>query len=239
LPDRRNTGASLLATLSTLLMLATFHNLTHLENSIAGRVLLPDLIALGKAQAGLIQGGEWWRIITALTLHADWTHLAGNLTIGGIFIFFLCREVGTGVAWLTILAAGIIGNATNAWVQQPSHSSVGASTAVFGAVGILAAIGMVQYRKSRRQRWQMPVAAAIALLGILGTEGNNTDIGAHLFGFGSGIGLGLGLALTTERYGLPGVNLNILAALTSIATVSFAWWLALTAAGGNTTLMLP
>lgn len=229
LPATRTIKTSTLATVSTLLLLATFHNLIHLENSFNTTLSMPDWTHLGRAQAALIRDGEWWRTITALTLHADWTHLSGNLAIGGIFIFFLCREVGTGLAWFAILAAGTIGNYANAWLQNPSHSSVGASTAVFGAVGILAAIGMVHYRHHTRKRWQMPIAAALALLGILGTEGKNTDIGAHLFGFTAGIGLGLAVAITTSRIGLPGKGLNALFALASAVLVGIAWWSALAA----------
>ncbi|MEZ4602465.1 MAG: hypothetical protein R2861_03365 [Desulfobacterales bacterium] len=37
-----------------------------------------------------------------------------------------------------MLASGISGNLFNAWMYESAHVSIGASTAVFGAVGILA-----------------------------------------------------------------------------------------------------
>src|SRR6185369_4433376 len=110
------------------------------------------------------------------TLHADLTHLLSNVTIGGIFIILLCRELGSGLAWSLLLGSGALGNLVNALVQAPTHRSVGASTAVFGAVGILAAISMVRYRHHLQRRWFIPVAAGLALLAILGTEGKNTDL---------------------------------------------------------------
>ena len=220
-----------LATLSILILLATFHNITQLDVTEAG-VYLPDWVAVGSAQAGRILDGEWWRLVTALTLHADWAHLSANLAIGGVFTVFLCRELGSGLAWSLLLSAGVLGNLVNALVQPSNHSSVGASTAVFGAVGILAAISLVRYRHQLRKRWPLPIAAALSLLAVLGSEGKNTDLGAHLFGCLYGGFLGLITEYLIGRRGRPGRLLNALLALASAAIVGTAWWLALTA-GGN------
>jgi membrane associated rhomboid family serine protease len=218
-----------LATLSILILLATFHNITQLDVTEAG-VYLPDWVALGSARAGRILDGEWWRLVTALTLHADWAHLSANLAIGGIFTVFLCRELGSGLAWSLLLSAGVLGNLVNAVVQPESHSSVGASTAVFGVVGLLAAISLVRYRHQLRHRWPLPIAAALALLAILGSEGKNTDLGAHLFGCIYGWFLGLITEYLINRYGRPGRLANALLALVSTVVVVTAWWLALTSA---------
>jgi len=215
-----------LATLSILLLLAVFHNLIQLDLSLPGWYA-PDWVDLGNAQAAKIVAGQWWRLVTALTLHADWNHLSSNLAIGGIFVIFLCRELGSGLAWSLLLGSGMLGNLVNAYVQSPSHSSVGASTAVFGAVGILAAISLVRHRQELKKRWLPPVAAALALLALLGTEGKNTDLGAHLFGFVYGACFGLVTEYLVVRYGRPGRVLNALLALASGALVMLAWWLAL------------
>ena len=225
-PQERPLFENTLATLSVLILLATFHNLTRIEASLTG-ISMPDWIALGNAQASKILDGQWWRLVTALTLHADWAHLSSNLAIGGIFVYFLCRELGSGLAWSLLLSAGTLGNLVNAWVQSPGHSSVGASTAVFGAVGILAALSLVRYRHQLRHRWPVPVAAALALLALLGTEGKNTDLGAHLFGFVYGGFLGLITEYLILRRGCPGPVLNALLALISVAVVVGAWWAAL------------
>ena len=215
-----------LATLAVLVLLATFHNLTRVEISLSGHEL-PDWIAIGSADSAGILSGQWWRLVTALTLHADWLHLISNLAIGGAFIIFLCRELGSGLAWCLLLGSGILGNLVNAWAQPSNHSSVGASTAVFGAVGILAALNLVRHHYHLQRRWPLPVAAALALLALLGTEGKNTDLGAHLFGFVYGIFLGLITEYMIGRRGRPGRALNALLALAGIAVVALAWWAAI------------
>jgi membrane associated rhomboid family serine protease len=215
-----------LATLSVLILLATFHNITQFDTVQTG-ISMPDWVSIGNAQAAKILDGQWWRLVTALTLHADWAHLSSNLAIGGIFVIFLCRELGSGLAWSLLLGAGTLGNLVNAYMQPASHSSVGASTAVFGAVGILAALSLVRYRHNLLKRWIFPVAGALSLLALLGTEGKNTDLGAHLFGFVYGGFLGLITEYVIGRHGRPGWLLNATLALFSITVVVVAWWAAL------------
>lgn len=215
-------------TIWVLIAIAVFYNITHLNINLAGHHPV-DWTALGNAQAGKITAGEWWRLATALTLHADWQHLLGNLLIGGVFISRLCRDLRSGPAWLLLLGTGMLGNLANAWLQPPGHRSLGASTAIFGAVGLLAAISMMRYRHNLRprRRWTLPVAAALGLLAMLGAGGENTDIAAHLFGFLFGLPLGIGAELMIEYRGRPGGTVNLLLATVAVAIVTGSWWMAL------------
>jgi membrane associated rhomboid family serine protease len=215
-----------LATLSVLILLATFHNITLLDSLPFGNMRI-DWLALGNADSAKILDGQWWRAVTALTLHADWLHLSGNLAIGGVFIVFLCRDFGSGLAWTLLLGSGVLGNLANAFFQPYNHNSIGASTLVFGAVGILAAINLVRHRRHTHKRRAMPIAAALGLLALLGTEGKNTDLGAHLFGFVFGTVLGLAAEYLVGRYGRPGRGLNALLAPACAGLMVSAWWAAL------------
>lgn len=217
---------SSLTSLCILLLLACFFNLTQLQINLAGHHPV-NWTELGNAHAGEIIAGHWWRIFTALTLHADWLHLFGNLVLGGLFIQRLCLYLGAGLGWALVLTSGALGNLCNALLQSPDHRAVGASTAVFGAVGILAAIGMLRKRRILRPRWTLPVAAALALLALLGSSGERTDIGAHLFGFACGFALGLVTETLLRRCGRPGRALNQGLAVLCIALIGAAWWLAL------------
>ena len=57
----------------------------------------------GVLDAGFLERGEWWRVFTALTLHADLLHLLSNLAFGALFGYPAARLFGPGVAWLLIL----------------------------------------------------------------------------------------------------------------------------------------
>ena len=155
-----------------------------------------DWLAAGRLEAGPFWGGEWWRAVTALTVHLELAHLGGNLAFGAFYGYFVGRYLGSGVGWLAVLLAASGANALNAWVESPAHRSIGASTAVFAALGLLATY---TWRRGylRGTPWRAriaPIVASIGLLAFTGTTGENTDLGAHLFGFIAGLATGLGLA---------------------------------------------
>src|SRR5208283_4928412 len=54
--------------------------------------------------------GQWWRLFTAMWLHADLAHLATNATIGVILLGLAMGHYGTGVGLLTAYLAGAGGN---------------------------------------------------------------------------------------------------------------------------------
>jgi membrane associated rhomboid family serine protease len=150
------------------------------------------LFAVGAADAARIQTGEWWRAVTALTLHADFPHILSNAVVLLIFGSTLCTLVGPGVGLWLLLLAGAGGNLINTALRGAPHSAIGASTAIFGALGALAALRVVQRRRGARlsafAAWA-PLAAALALLGMLGSSARS-DVLAHLFGFLVGALLG-------------------------------------------------
>ncbi len=221
-PQQENTAT----TIWVLIALGLFHILTQQQITLFGHRPV-DWYALGNAHAGKILDGQWWRLVTALTLHSGGIHLFGNIVVGGIFITRLCRDLGSGLGWSLVLAGGVLGNLANAIVQNPDHRSIGASTAVFAAVGLLAALNSIRYRHNLRHRWPLPVAAALGLLALLGAGGENTDIGAHLFGFIFGIGLGLVTGFFTDRSGRINQKTNQILALATLFFILFAWWSAL------------
>ena len=155
-----------------------------------------DWLGKGAAQSGLMLGGEWWRAVTALCLHASSVHLLGNLAFGTVFLLLLAQLTGAGVAALSMVVAGTMGNVLSALVQTPQHTSIGASTAIFASLGIIVALrqSMRQGQAVSRLRNWTPVGGGLALLAFLGFSGENTDILAHVMGFGSGLVAGIVLS---------------------------------------------
>jgi membrane associated rhomboid family serine protease len=149
----------------------------------------------GRSDVAAVRAGEWWRVITALTLHADVGHLYGNVGFGAAFCALLARQIGVGMAWLMVLLGGAAGNLMNVALQPSWHTSIGASTSVFAALGLLAAYLWTARRlihDSWARRWT-PIVGAIVLLAWLGTGDENTDVVAHLTGFVGGFGIGAAL----------------------------------------------
>jgi membrane associated rhomboid family serine protease len=215
-----------LTTLSILGLLAIFHNLTYLNLDSWGLPVV-DWLERGCADAGKILAGEWWRTVTALTLHTDLLHLFSNIAIGSIFVVMVCKVLGSGLGWSLILLTGVVGNLWNAWLQPPDHLAVGASTALFGAVGLLATFNLVHNRTMLMKKWPLPLAAALALLAMLGATGDRVDVSAHLWGFASGVIFGAGAGFWIKTKGRPGRLVNALLAAAAAALVFFAWRTAL------------
>ncbi len=144
------------------------------------------------ASAADIMKGETYRTITALMLHADSVHLAGNMAGIAFFSMAVCTVTGRGVGWLMILMSGAIGNLINAFMYVSGHLSIGASTSVFGAIGILSGYQFLKKRRTRTGRFAawVPLGGGVALLGILGSAAH-VDLTAHLFGLMTGMVLGM------------------------------------------------
>lgn len=186
-----------------------------------------DWLGSGRMDAAAVRAGEWWRAVTALTVHLDLAHLGGNLAFGGFFAYFVARYFGAGLGWLAIVLSGTLGNLINGYVQGGDHRSIGASTAVFGALALLT-VNAWRHGFSSATSWRArvaPLVAGIALLAFTGTGGENTDIVAHLTGFVAGFGLGL--AIVGYRLLERGAKLQVASAWTAVGLIAGAWAVAL------------
>jgi rhomboid protease GluP len=163
---------------------------------VAPPILMPgSAFDRGAAVAGLIRDGQLWRVVTALTLHADLAHLLSNMVGAALFATALCQILGFGVAAMVMLLAGAGGNWLNALIEPAGHVSVGASTAIFGAVGALVGVQLVRRRRLRASWltvWS-PVLAGLVLLALMGTA-PQADVAAHVLGFLVGGALGAAVA---------------------------------------------
>lgn len=148
---------------------------------------------VGVADASRIRAGEWWRAVTAMTLHADVMHLLGNVAASVIFIAAAGRWMGAGVAAAAIVAAATGANLLTAWTERDAHFSVGASTATFAGLGLVVGLQVVRRWRGggaiRRRAW-VAAGAGFALLAMLGM-GAKADVFAHAYGLGLGTLLGV------------------------------------------------
>jgi rhomboid protease GluP len=206
--------------------------------SIAGILLLFFFITVlwqfkvgwferGSADADRILLGELWRTVTALSLHANLAHALSNAIGITLFLGALSSILGPGLVSALVLLAGAGGNLANALVHGSAHVSVGASTSVFGAVGMLGGLALARRgrRKVPRRRAWLPIAAALALLGMLGTGGQRVDVWAHLFGLLVGGVLGLFFAFVAPSPPARLVQWGCGSA--AFAVLIFCWLLAL------------
>jgi rhomboid protease GluP len=188
-----------------------------------------DLEAAGFMDNASVARGQWWRLFTAVWLHADLGHLGTNATIGLVLLGLAMGRYGTGAGLLAAYLTGAGGNIMAWLLSSGRHYSLGASGMVLGCLGLLAVQSFSLWR-------QTPHAGKYIVSGIVGgvmlfvllglTPG--TDVLAHAGGFASGLLLGGLLTL------VPGIaqstRINALSGLIFALLVVVPWWLALSRA---------
>ena len=96
------------------------------------------LTAWGGSVGPRTTNGEWWRLVTALFVHAGVLRLLANV-IGFVSVgFMLERLVGPVAFAVTYLAAGVMAGIAELSAHQVAVNT-GASGAIFGVYGLLAA----------------------------------------------------------------------------------------------------
>ena len=144
----------------------------------------------------VLQGKEYWRLITSVFMHFGIRHLFNNMITLGVVGPFLERETGRVRYSVIYLVSGILANVATVYFyswQQINAVSAGASGAIFGIVGGL--IGRIVRNRGRVQGLGMPqmlLMAGLSLYHGFTTAGVNNL--AHLSGlvFGFLIALILG-----------------------------------------------
>ena len=162
-----------------------------------GQWLHPEWTDAGELNpAAMFDHGEVWRALTALFLHADSAHLGSNL-FSGVFLFAAVLSVfGRVRGWLFIVLSAVAGNLAVAAMHYPEpYRSLGASTAIFAALGLLTGRAVrVAGGTGHQHRWRtlfVPSAAGLIVLALYGAGGPLVDVLAHVTGFGAGLLLGL------------------------------------------------
>lgn len=156
--------------------------------------------------AAVFAHGELWRPVTSLFLHADPAHVISN-ALGGLLVFSaVVSTIGRLRGWTLVAIAAVLGNFAVAAVNYPGpYRAVGASTAIFGGVGLLTGRALRVVARARHpHRWRslfVPLAAGLTVLGLYGAGGLRVDVGAHLTGFIAGVIIGFVAALPRRPAG--------------------------------------
>jgi len=186
-----------------------------------------NLRAAGVLDPDLVRTGQWWRVFTAVTLHADASHLAANVTTGVLMLGLVFGAYGPGVGMLASYLAGVLAFVAELFfVPRPS---LGASGMVLGALGLLTAqwIALVRHGLTPRQLAIRGVLSGCLLLVLLGlSPEERVDVFAHIAGFGAGLVLGSGLAWLPPAV-LRSAWMDRMALAVTVVLVFGPWWMAL------------
>ena len=189
-----------------------------------------DLQSGGLMDGPAVAHGQWWRIYTAMWLHADLAHLATNATLGLVLLGLAMGRYGTGVGLLGAYVAGAGGNLVAGMIALQPYRSLGASGMVMGSLGLLAVQSFSLWRETPHAlKYMLSGICGGVMLFVLLALTPGTDVVAHAGGFASGLLLGALLSLVPQTAHRPGTNL--MCGLLFTVLVILPWWLALRSAG--------
>ena len=143
-------------------------------------------ILYGAQFTPLVMSGQSWRLFTALFVHFGSSHIYGNMIALLIIGITLERLIGP-IRFLVIyLSSGVMANVVTMVIELGMKSgdyivSAGASGAIFGILGALAATAVVDKKKTFTSIEPVGVIIALVFL-FFNSMGEGVDVGAHFFG---------------------------------------------------------
>jgi rhomboid protease GluP len=154
--------------------------------AFSGEIDARVLLRLGAKFGPAMVAGQWWRLVTAMFLHAGLLHIGLNLWC----LFDLGPSVeslfSTAKFLAFYLATGIAGFVLSLW-WSPFGISVGASGAILGLIGIL--IGASFHHGHLGKEYRSQLWRWVIYIGIFGLL-FRADNAAHLGGLACGAVLG-------------------------------------------------
>lgn len=182
----------------------------------------------GISDASKVLKGEWWRTLTAQTLHGDVRHLASNLICGYIVMNMITFRIPLLRLAPFIAIASAIANLCVSLTVQTNFRSLGFSTFVFAAIGCLS---VIEFRLMPKEthgllRRFAPLCGATSLAVFLGL-GENADILGHAYGFIAGLFCGFIPSKKALRWGTPLSTIDSIGLLIYYALYIVAWKIAM------------
>ena len=186
----------------------------------------PQTLDRWGAQFGpAIAAGQWWRLLTAMWLHANPLHLGLNALFLWRFGAYVERLLGPVVFFIVYLLSGVIASIVSLQFQAGNGLSVGASGALFGLVGVLLTVAMTSRGSGvlgdMLAELRPNLVSLVSTNLILGFMVPGIDNAAHIGGLCGGLALGW-LVGRHSLDAIPPVRLLVLPILLTAALAAGA-----------------
>ena len=148
-----------------------------------------DLVTWGGDYRPLTFGGQWWRLLTSIFVHAGLMHLLLNmygLFFAAIFLEPLLGKTRYAIAYLICgIAASIV---SMSW--HPATVAIGASGAIFGLYGVLVALLTTNKVEIAGKKGLLLFSLFFIVINLVTGLAGNIDNAAHIGGLLSGLVIG-------------------------------------------------
>lgn len=134
---------------------------------------------------------QWWRVFTAMFIHADLGHLVSNLYMLSIFLYFIFGYFGLKSSLLLSLAGGAVVNLISITTYAPNIRLLGASGLVYLLGGFWLTIYFLIQRQHGILSRVLRVIGISLMVFVPSTLEPTTSYRTHFIGFVIGLIAGL------------------------------------------------
>jgi membrane associated rhomboid family serine protease len=137
---------------------------------------------------------QWYRLLTAAFLHANFTHILFNMVTLAIVGPAVEATMGR-VRFAAMYLLAAIGGSVASYLLSPANIlGLGASGAIFGVMG-------GYFVLARRNGWEVTTISALIAINLFLSFNSGIDWRAHLGGLVTGALVTLGMAVAQDRKG--------------------------------------
>jgi len=210
-----------LATLALVMTMAALHLWLEAEAGDGTDRLMFSLLVAGAKVNALVEGGEWWRLISSAFLHGSFVHLVVNSVAVLLLGFYVEKTAGWSCLLLGFLVPAVTGSLASFVLGK--GASVGASGGMFGLLAAMLVLSLLRWKRlsplTRPYAVGLPAAVGAVSVGY-GLVAGNVDNAAHLGGAAGGVVVAL-LVHGAER-ARPLRGGLVVAALAALLATSYA-----------------
>ena len=134
-----------------------------------------------------VVGGQWWRLLSSMFLHAGLIHLALNSYVLWIFGNEIERQIGRLETLAVFLVTGVFAGAASFAFASGFTIAVGASGAIFGLVGAFIAYNYLRRHHVMAQARLRSALGMLVINLIIGFSIPEIDWRAHVGGLVAGL----------------------------------------------------
>ena len=193
-----------------------------LQDLIDAGALVPFTSVTAGHLVGGIVGGEWWRLLSSMFLHAGLIHLGLNCYVLWIFGNEIERQIGRLFTLEVFLVTGVFAGAASFAFAPGLTVGVGASGAIFGLVGAFIAYNYLRRHHVMAQARLRSALSLLAINLIIGFSIPGIDWRAHVGGLVAGLVAGFAVdpsrpAALRRTFGAVGLVALLLGAVALVA----------------------
>lgn len=167
----------------------------------------------------VVQGGQWWRVVTSMFVHMGMAHIGLNM-VSLASLYVVEWLLGSAMFLTTYVVSGVVGNLVTLLLSSHQEIAAGASGAIFGIFGVALYMSLKGIL-TKAARNQLLIILVINL--VYGFSSTNIGNSAHIGGLIAGVVLAAGFVARPQiKYAKSIRYLSVILAVLTVVCLVYA-----------------